>query len=324
MKKAGKINTVCSIFESFDIPHKIKFVVIAAQFRGNWVFVRQKHRDTYELPGGHVERGENVIHAARRELYEESGIVAARLYPVCAYSVSVGSGSVEKAGRRITYGKLFYAEALCMAALPPYEMEEVRADGFIPDLKEYSHPEMHPALFAKATSWLQKHKNDMPANGFFYEKVCGAVTYCVEDQVRKYLLIKNLSGHIGFPKGHAENDESELDTARREVLEETGLRPEFSPHFRYSFYYTAMEKNHRIHKQAVYFTARFEHTAQNPVQVQEAEILNWWLVPLPEAMDLLNKENDRTLLLRADAWIAHHMHASGDPSIFPKSGIFTV
>ena len=117
---------------------------------------------------------------------------------------------------------------------------------------------------------------------------------------------------------------NELDTARREVLEETGLRPEFSPHFRYSFYYTAMEKNHRIHKQAVYFTARFEHTAQNPVQVQEAEILNWWLVPLPEAMDLLNKENDRTLLLRADAWIAHHMHASGDPSIFPKSGIFTV
>ena len=37
-------------------------------------------------------------------------------------------------------------------------------------------------------------------------------------------LVKNLNGHYwGFPKGHAENDETSIEAAKRELLEETGL-----------------------------------------------------------------------------------------------------
>ena len=52
-----------------------------------------------------------------------------------------------------------------------------------------------------------------------YEKTCGAVMYTGDGDERRYFLIKNNSGHIGFPKGHIEYGESERETALREVFE---------------------------------------------------------------------------------------------------------
>ncbi|HXV87132.1 MAG TPA: NUDIX domain-containing protein, partial [Gemmatimonadales bacterium] len=39
----------------------------------------------------------------------------------------------------------------------------------------------------------------------------------------KVLLILDGHGNWGFPKGHVERREAQVDAARREVLEETGL-----------------------------------------------------------------------------------------------------
>ncbi|MFT5206879.1 MAG: bis(5'-nucleosidyl)-tetraphosphatase [Candidatus Omnitrophota bacterium] len=41
----------------------------------------------------------------------------------------------------------------------------------------------------------------------------------------KYLLVQHLAGHWGFPKGHAEAGESPVQSAAREFLEETGIKP---------------------------------------------------------------------------------------------------
>jgi 8-oxo-dGTP pyrophosphatase MutT (NUDIX family) len=39
----------------------------------------------------------------------------------------------------------------------------------------------------------------------------------------KYLIIKHKKGHWSFPKGHAEKGETKLETALRELEEETGI-----------------------------------------------------------------------------------------------------
>ncbi len=39
-----------------------------------------------------------------------------------------------------------------------------------------------------------------------------------------FLLIKSRGGHWGFPKGHPKGNESGLETATRELYEETGIR----------------------------------------------------------------------------------------------------
>ena len=61
-----------------------------------------------------------------------------------------------------------------------------------------------------------------------FEKSVGAVIFRREDGNIKFLLLnygKTKSGkyHWGFAKGHMEENETEEETMRREVLEETGI-----------------------------------------------------------------------------------------------------
>ena len=55
------------------------------------------------------------------------------------------------------------------------------------------------------------------------EKSCGAVVFTNDSGQRKYLIIKSLNGIYGFPKGHIEINETELEAAKREILEELKL-----------------------------------------------------------------------------------------------------
>ena len=57
-----------------------------------------------------------------------------------------------------------------------------------------------------------------------FEKSCGAIVYRKTQNQIDLLLIKNrYGGHWSFPKGHVEGAETEMQTALREVKEETGL-----------------------------------------------------------------------------------------------------
>src|SRR5438445_623644 len=56
------------------------------------------------------------------------------------------------------------------------------------------------------------------------ETSAGGVVYRVEDGRPLYLLIRDSYQNWGFPKGHLEPGERAEDAARREVVEETGVR----------------------------------------------------------------------------------------------------
>ena len=55
------------------------------------------------------------------------------------------------------------------------------------------------------------------------EKSCGALVFTLKFNRPHILLIEQVKGHWSFPKGHIENNETELETAYREVKEETNL-----------------------------------------------------------------------------------------------------
>ena len=71
------------------------------------------------------------------------------------------------------------------------------------------------------------------------EKSCGALVYRVTSNGQKELLfIKHRHGaHWSFPKGHMEEGENEVQTALREVKEETGLDIDLEGNFRQSVEY---------------------------------------------------------------------------------------
>ena len=52
------------------------------------------------------------------------------------------------------------------------------------------------------------------------EKSCGAVVYTLKNGKPQYVIVQSLEGFYGFPKGHIENNETEKETAIREIYEE--------------------------------------------------------------------------------------------------------
>jgi len=55
------------------------------------------------------------------------------------------------------------------------------------------------------------------------EKSAGAIIFRKENNKNYFLLLHYPSGHWEFPKGHVEGNETEEETVKREIKEETGL-----------------------------------------------------------------------------------------------------
>ena len=123
-----------------------KYVVVCSNYQGNWLFSRHKKRTTWETQGGHVEAGETPMEAARRELYEESGVTKADLYPVCDYK--------GYRGPRFAYGMNFLAVVHELGELPESEMQEVRVFEELPE--NLTYPTMTPILVAEAGKLLKQ------------------------------------------------------------------------------------------------------------------------------------------------------------------------
>ena len=56
------------------------------------------------------------------------------------------------------------------------------------------------------------------------EKSAGAIIFRIENSKPYYLILHYHSGHWEFARGHGEEGESEENTVKREIAEETGLK----------------------------------------------------------------------------------------------------
>ena len=85
---------------------------------------------------------------------------------------------------------------------------------------------------------LQNRKGE---HRIIIEKSCGAVVFTKENNDLNYIIIRSLESFCGFPKGHVEGTESDIQTALREVKEETGLSVNIVDGFR-------VEDSHPFHR----------------------------------------------------------------------------
>ena len=124
----------------------LKFAVIISQSNGKWVFCKHKERDTYEVPGGHREAGENILETAKRELQEETGAIKFEIKPICVYSV-IGKTRVNDTGEE-TFGLLCFAEITEFAKELHSEMEKVVLMDDLPE--NWTYPLIQPKLIEEA------------------------------------------------------------------------------------------------------------------------------------------------------------------------------
>ena len=119
----------------------LKYVIIGARYGKEWIFVRHRERQTWEMPAGHIESHEDPDRAAERELYEETGAADAELRLIADYEV-------RHEGKRAC-GRLYLAEVKKLGPLPQHEIAERKICRELP--QQLTYPEVQRTLFSLLT-----------------------------------------------------------------------------------------------------------------------------------------------------------------------------
>lgn len=124
------------------------------------------------------------------------------------------------------------------------------------------------------------------------EKACGAVVYKEECNELKFLLVYQHNGHYSFPKGHVEGNETEIETALREIKEETNLDVLIDSNYRKKITYFVEPK--KVMKDVVYFIAT--PTTFN-LKSQEGEIKECLWCSYEEVLKKIEYENAKQVFI---------------------------
>ena len=125
------------------------------------------------------------------------------------------------------------------------------------------------------------------------EKSCG--TMCFDGN--KVLMVKHNVGHWAFPKGHVDKGETEIETALREIKEETHLDVEIDSSFRHVVNYSPKIG---VTKDVVYFCAT---PKSDEIIAQKEEISKIQWISLDEAYKIVTFDNDRNLIKQFKEYI---------------------
>lgn len=117
-------------------------VICVCRYHEKYIFSYNKKRKGFEIPGGHIEEGENWKEACKREVYEETGGIIKNLKPICVYKIN-------------SFGILCFAEIEKLEELPKeFEMEKIMLTDRLPN--NLSFKESHTLFFNKVLSEIEK------------------------------------------------------------------------------------------------------------------------------------------------------------------------
>ena len=116
----------------------------------------------------------------------------------------------------------------------------------------------------------------------------------------KYLLLHYEEGHWDFPKGHIEKGETEEQTVKREIEEETGIKGiKFVEGFKEKISYFFKFEGKTIHKDVIFYLVK---TQEEKVKLSFEHIGYEWL-PYKEAYDKLTYKNAKGILEKANKFL---------------------
>ena len=138
------------------------------------------------------------------------------------------------------------------------------------------------------------------------EKSCGAVVYKKEGQDYFFLLEHMVQGHTSIPKGHVEENETEEETAAREIREETNLQVTLDTSFRHVITYSPGEG---IIKDVVFFIAE---AVPGQMINQESEVTSLEWLPYEAAYLTLTHQTDRETLQKAWEYLNRQAASEAD------------
>ena len=134
------------------------------------------------------------------------------------------------------------------------------------------------------------------------EKSAGAIVFRKEKEP-VYLLLHYEAKHWDFPKGHVEKNETDEQTVRREVAEETGIKDiKLIKGFKERIQYYYKLKSETINKTVNFYIARAN---TEKVTISFEHIGFAWLT-YEKAMEKLTYKNAKEILEKANTFLRTH------------------
>jgi 8-oxo-dGTP pyrophosphatase MutT (NUDIX family) len=131
------------------------------------------------------------------------------------------------------------------------------------------------------------------------ETSAGAVIFRKNGEI-KFLVLQYGGGYWDFSRGHIEQGESEEETARREIAEETGLKDlEFIPGFREKTFWFFRKEGQTIYKEAIILLAK---TTTDKITISSEHQDYKWL-NYEEAMKVMTFKNAKAILEKANKFL---------------------
>jgi bis(5'-nucleosidyl)-tetraphosphatase len=131
------------------------------------------------------------------------------------------------------------------------------------------------------------------------EKSAGAVVFR-KGKEPSYLLLQYEAKHWDFPKGNIEAGEKDLETVKREVEEETGIKDlEVIDGFKEKLHYFYKLNGELISKEVIFYLAK---TDTGEINLSFEHIAFKWL-DYEEAMEQLTYKNAKDILKKANEFL---------------------
>ena len=146
------------------------------------------------------------------------------------------------------------------------------------------------------------------SNKFYFkflvkEKSCGAVIYRIKNNKIEFLLLKMGYGHTSLCKGHQEENETDEETAIREIKEETSLDVKLNTDFIKTIRY---KPNENSIKDVIFFLAQPADENQVPIDTHYLEVDAFEWCEYSDDIFKITYEQDRDVIKKARRYIKKH------------------
>ncbi len=110
----------------------------------------------------------------------------------------------------------------------------------------------------------------------------------------QFLIVQHNEGHWGFPKGHKEGKESDLESAQREFQEETGVKKfKIFPEIFFQEKYFFPREGITCEKKVKYFLAEVK---DDSISLQKKELKNYRWLNYKQALNLITYPQSKEII----------------------------